>query len=94
MLYVEAKGKLDIYNAVDYLDRIKEQLTITGVKELVLEFSGITGIASIGLRAILELHKIMQDRGGHLKIKNVNKEVLEALKITGLDKFLIIEKGD
>ena len=91
ILYVEAKGKLDIYNAHDYLDEIKECLDRTYTKELVLEFSGISNVASIGLRAILELYKIMQERNCPLILKNVNEEVLYAFKLTGFDKFLIIE---
>ena len=91
ILYVEANGKLDIYNAPYYLDEIKEYLGKTYAKELILDFSGISNVASIGLRAILELHKIMQGRNYPLKLKNVNKEVLYAFQITGFDKFLIIE---
>lgn len=89
VLYVEAKGKLDIYNAQDYLDEIKKHLIY--VKELVLDFSQIDYVASIGLRALLELHKIMQDRDCHIKLKNVNDEVLNIFKITGFDTFLTIE---
>lgn len=89
--YVEAEGKLDIYNAPDYLEDIKEHLSRTYTKELVLEFSKISYVASIGLRTILDLYKLMQSKGGVLKLKNVNKEVLYAFEITGFDKFLIIE---
>lgn len=93
VLYVEAEGKLDIYSAPDYLEDIKEALSRTFTKELVLEFSKISYAASIGLRTILELYKIMQGKNGILKLKNVNKEVLYAFQLTGFDKFLIIEDG-
>lgn len=89
--YVEAEGKLDIYSAPDYLERVKEHLRCRFTKELVLEFSKITFIASIGLRTILELHQIMQSKNGTLKLKNVNKEIMYSFQITGFDKFLIIE---
>ena len=89
--YVEAEGKLDIYSAPDYLEEVKEYISRSYIKELVLEFSQISYVASIGLRAILELYKIMQERKAVLKLKNVNEEVLYAFKITGFDKFLIIE---
>ena len=90
-MYVEAKGKLDIYNANDYLDEIKEEINRKYTKELVLEFSEISFVASIGLRVILELYKTMQKQNSHLILKNVNEEVLNAFKITGFDKFLTIE---
>ena len=91
LLCVQAKGKLDIYNAPDYLDEIKEYLKKYCIKELILDFSEISFIASIGLRAILELYKIMKEQGCHLKLMNVNKEILSAFKITGFDSFLTIE---
>ncbi len=90
ILYVEAKGKLDIYNAQDYLDEIRSRINnIT--KELVLDFSNISYVASIGLRVILDLYKIMQEKGCQVKLKNVNEDILHTFEITGFDKFLIIE---
>ena len=92
-LYVEAEGVLDIYRAPDYLDEIKDRLKTKYITELILEFSKISYIASIGLRAILELHKIMQERNGILKLRNVNDEILHSFKITGFEDFLTIENG-
>lgn len=88
---VQAKGRLDIYSSSDYLEEIKESLKLRYAKELILDFSGITFVASIGLRAILELHKIMQGKSCILKFKNVSKEVLNTFEMTGFTKFLIIE---
>lgn len=89
--YVDADGKLDIHNAPDYLDKIKEHLRKHATKELILEFSKISFVASIGLRTILELYKIIQRQNGVLKLKNVNKEIMFTFKTTCFDKFLFIE---
>lgn len=91
MSYVEAEGKLDIHNAPDYLDRIKEHLRKTDTTFLILEFSKISFVASTGLRVILELYNIMQRKNGTLKLVNVNKEVLLTFHTTCFDKFLFIE---
>ena len=91
LLYIEAKGKLDIYNAPYYLDEIKEHLGTHYVKEIVLEFSEISFVASIGLRSILELYKLLQEKKCNLKLKNVNEEVMHAFEISGFDSFLTIE---
>ena len=91
MSYVEAEGKLDIHNAPDYLDRIKEHLRKTNTTFLILEFSKISFVASTGLRTILELYNIMQRKNGTLKLINVNKEVLLTFQTTCFDKFLFIE---
>jgi len=91
MSYVKAEGKLDIHNAPDYLDRIKEHLRKTNTTFLILEFSKISFVASTGLRTILELYNIMQRKNGTLKLINVNKEVLLTFQTTCFDKFLFIE---
>lgn len=91
ILYVEADGRLDIHNAPDYLDKIKDHLRKTNTTVLILEFSKISFVASTGLRVILELYKIMQKHNGILKLKNVNKEVLLTFQTTCFDKFLFIE---
>lgn len=89
--YIEAEGKLDIYSAPDYLEKVKEYLQLRYTRELVLDFSKITYVASIGLRAILELYNLMQNRRGILKLKNVNENILNSIRYTGFDKFLVIE---
>jgi anti-anti-sigma factor len=91
VLCVGANGKLDIYNSYDYLEEIKELLSRIYTTELILDFSEISFVASIGLRTILELYKLMQAQHRQLKLKNVNEEVLHAFEMTGFDKFLVIE---
>ena len=91
MSYVEADGKLDIHNAPDYLDKIKEHLRKTNTTFLILDFSKISFVASTGLRTILELYNIMQRKNGTLKLINVNKEVMLTFQTTCFDEFLFIE---
>ena len=88
VLYVEAKGRLDIYNSQDYFDEIMEHLKY--IKELVLDFSKITYVSSSGLRVILKLQQIMDDNECEVTLKNVKEEIIEVFRITGFDKFLTI----
>ncbi|MBR6127478.1 STAS domain-containing protein [bacterium] len=90
VLYIKASGKLDIYNAPDYLEEVKEHLK-KYANEYVLDFSEITFVASIGLRAILSIYKIAKAKGCSLKLINVNKDILHSFQITGFDEFLTIE---
>ena len=86
-LYVKAEGKLDIDSAAEYGMKIKDALD--DMNELVLDFGGITYIASIGLRVLLELYQQMSKQGS-IKLINVQEPVLNVLKMTGFDKFLSI----
>ena len=87
-LYITASGKIDIETAVEYGTTIKDLLD--DIEELVLDFSEITYVSSIGLRVILELHQQMADQKGSMQILNVQPEVLNIFKMTGFDKFLKI----
>ena len=87
-IYVNAEGKIDIETAIEYGTTIKDNLD--DIKELVLDFSQITYISSMGLRVILELHKQMEEQGKMI-IKNPKDEIINIFKMTGFDKFLNIE---
>ena len=53
------------------------------------DFAGITYIASIGLRVLLEFYQQMSKQGS-MKLINVQEPVLNVLKMTGFNKFLSI----
>ena len=88
-LHVKAIGKLDIDTAAEYGMKINDALDdCSGTKELYLDFSQITYVASIGLRVLLELYQNVSKQGGSVNITNVQAPVAEVLKMTGFDKFL------
>lgn len=86
-LYVKASGKLDIDNSAEFGTKIKDALD--DVNDLILDFSEITYVASIGLRVLLELYQQMSKQGS-IKIINVQEPVMNVLKMTGFNKFLSI----
>ena len=86
-LYVKASGKLDIDSSAEFGMKVKDSLD--DINELVLDFSDITYIASIGLRVLLELYQQMSKQGS-IRLTNVQEPVLNVLKMTGFNKFLSI----
>ena len=88
-LEVLASGKIDIDTAVEYGTKITDKVEDNEIKNLILDFSQITYISSMGLRIILELHQKMSNSGS-MKIKNVDPQVLNIFKMTGFTKFLNI----
>ena len=58
-LEVLASGKIDLDTAVEYGTKITDKVDDDDITNLVLDFSGITYISSMGLRIILELHQKM-----------------------------------
>ena len=58
------------------------------IKRLALDLSGLEYTSSAGIRQLVATHKRM---GGALTLKHVSPEVMDVLKMTGLDKKLNIE---
>ena len=91
-LVVEASGRLDLDNAMEYEKAIMEEIDSNAeVKNILLDFSEITFIASYGLRVILECCKKMNARGGSLKIKGVSEDIRKSFNLVGFSKFIVLE---
>lgn len=89
-ILVKASGKLDIDNSADFGAKVKDAIEDTEkLKELVIDFQDITYIASIGLRILLELYKMINEDSA-IRIINAQPQVLDVLKMTGFDKFIKI----
>jgi anti-sigma B factor antagonist len=85
-------GKLDIAGA----EVIALPLaTLSGSKSgVTIDMSGVTFIASIGIRHLVSASKALRRRGGALELLNPNDMVTEVLVSTGVSDFMIITRTD
>lgn len=85
-------GRLDIAGA----DVVALPLaTLSGSKsDLVIDMSGVTFVASIGLRHLVSAAKAVGRKGGRLVIRNPNAAVAEVITTSGLTGLLLIERDD
>ena len=91
------EGRLDTGNA----PLLERKISQWGdeVTTLILDFSKLEYISSMGLRILLHTEKKMKERNGRLEIKNISPSVREVFEITGFlnlmveeEKFIIIRK--
>ena len=60
-----------------------------GMRKLILDLSGIPGLSSIGVRAIVVIHKILSADGGNpLKIAAAPSPIRDVLQIAGITQFV------
>ncbi|MGE3107141.1 MAG: STAS domain-containing protein [Phycisphaerales bacterium] len=59
---------------------------------LGIDLSGVTLLSSIGLGALVTLHKRAREEGGAVVIFGIGKELMDVLKLTHLDRVLSIVK--
>ncbi len=62
-----------------------------GTRDMVLDLSQTVSLTSIGIRAIVVIHKLLStDNGKHLKIANPMPYIREMLDISGVTQYIEI----
>ncbi|MDR3115048.1 MAG: anti-sigma factor antagonist [Treponema sp.] len=84
------EGRLDTMTAPE-LERKVWRLD-GNIKMVILNFSMVTFISSLGLRVLLQIQKIMKERQGKMTIKNINQSLLPVFEMTGLMALLVQEE--
>ena len=87
-LTVMLEGRLDTTTAPELENEIKEN--VSGVTELIMDFSKLEYISSAGLRVLLSAQKTMNKQGS-MVVKNASEEVKEIFDVTGFSDILNIE---
>lgn len=89
VLTVRPDDRLDTVTAPELEKTVSAELD--GVTDLIMDLEKVGYVSSAGLRAFLVLAQSMEDRGGGMKLRNVNDFVSEALGMTGFRDFLAVE---
>jgi len=82
-------GRLDAESALElrnYCERLRDQ----GYRNLVLDMSDVTFVASGGLGTLLALTEEFGEAGGCLYLAPVSDAVTSVVKLLNLDQFLAI----
>lgn len=58
-----------------------------GCRTLVIDMGGVDFIASVGIRALIRPSQSMAMRGGRLAVANLNPQIDEFFRLTGLDQM-------
>ena len=87
-LTIKLIGRLDTTTAPELEAELNRSLS--GVKDLILDFGELEYISSAGLRVILKAQKMMNAQGS-MKLIHVNDTIMEVFDITGFVDILTIE---
>ena len=91
-LMVAVDGKIDTNTAVEFGQAVLDN--IDNINKLVLDFTNVSYISSMGLRMLLECQKKMKSQQGEMSLMNVQYAVMEVLEMTGFRKILKIARND
>ena len=87
-IVISVDGRIDTNTAMEFGEQVNDSLD--NIENLILDFSNVEYISSLGLRAILELQKRMASQGT-MKVLNPNSSVMDVFNMTGFSKILTIE---
>jgi anti-sigma B factor antagonist len=85
---LEVSGRVDSENA----ETLKDYLVELGKREqqVLIDCSALEYISSNGLGALLMLLKLIQKKGGKLRLFGLSPRIAEVFEISGFDKFFPI----
>ena len=81
-------GNLDSSTA----PKLEAQLDVTGVREIVVDFTECPYISSAGIRILLMAHRRMAATGGKFIARNLSPTVREVFDLTGISRVITITK--
>lgn len=91
VLVVHARGEVDMatVHLLDEQLRAAEAVVVPPAR-LVLDLTGVTFLASMGLAQLATHHELCAERGTVLRIVASDRLVLRPIQLTGLDEILVI----
>jgi len=89
VLIVSADGGLNRDTVGEFIDGIAG-LIDGGLTKVIIDCTSLTYISSIGLGALLRVHKRMKERGGDVKLAGLTGPVVGIIELTRLDKVFQI----
>ena len=88
-LKVDLVGRLDAKSSTEFENRFAEEMN--DVTELVLDMAEVDFVSSAGLRALLYLHNLMDEKDATMVLQNVDADILEVFSVTGFLDVLTIQ---
>lgn len=82
LLVVSLHGRLDATTSPDVEERLMNLLD-QGTRRLVLDFSNLTYISSVGLRVLVLVAKYLEKTEGKLALAAPGKHIREIFRISG-----------
>ena len=102
-LSVEPAGKASIvrvktskltYPVLSAFFEAVRELVEDGVRQLVLDLEAVSYIDSATIGCLVEIHRLVADQGGAVKLASLQRRVHTMLSMTGVDRFLEVYDGE
>jgi len=89
VVIVKLTGRLDIQGAQD-IDLPLAGITASPTTSVLVDLSGVSFLASLGLRSLLSAAKALSKRGGKMLLIGPKPNVVEILEVSGVSSLIPI----
>jgi len=89
---VTFEGSLNLGTTLQAADHQLQALIAKGMKNLVLDLSGVPYCDSAGLGVIVHTYGLAEQKGGKVRICGASGRVASVFKLTRTDTFLTIDE--
>lgn len=86
-------GEIDHHRAADIREKIDMAIERIRPPMLYLDFGGVTFMDSSGIGLVMGRYRAMQLIGGKLIVRNINPQIKKIMRLAGLEKLSVMEKG-
>jgi anti-anti-sigma factor len=84
----EIEGRINLGNYKELEQAVRDAYD-QGIRNLVLDFSGVDSLTSIGVRTLVAVHKMLgKNNEGKLRLAGVLPSIQSMLEIAGVAQFL------
>ena len=82
------QGRVNLGNYKELEQAVREEYE-KGMRNLVMDFTGLDSLTSIGIRTLVSVHKMLaKNEEGKLKLAGVIPSIRNMLEISGVAQFL------
>lgn len=86
----QLRGRVDLESYAE-LEQAARDAYDNGMRDLIIDLSQTPSLTSIGIRAIVVIHKMLTtDKTSHLKLAGSIPSIREMLEIAGITQFIEI----
>ena len=75
-------------------DEITKLIDETGDPKLLLSFANVEHLSSAALGTLITVNNRIRQKGGQLRLSNINPQIFEVFKITKLNKLFEIKEDE
>ena len=87
-LLVGLDGELDHFCAQSVRRELDSLLQDPTIRQLILDFSGLTFMDSSGIGVILGRYRVLRERGGSVAVIHMNDHVSRIFHMSGMDRVI------